>query len=137
MKREECYKVFDEIYSKMETLGVAKTVVLNFKVPKKEQGYIFAYCLNDQYTDEVKGHCVCFKDSEYCSEISLNPKVLKMNLETIRNTIAHELVHTIKGCDDHNEKFLKKGKRAKKILGLVDEVGFCGTQEETDILANL
>jgi len=137
MTKEQCYKLFDEIYVGLEKLGVAKTVVLNFRVPRKEQGYIFAYCLNDQYTDEVKGHCVCLEDDEFCSEISLNPRVLKMETETIRNTLAHELIHTIKGCDDHNDKFLKKGKRARKILDLKDEVGFCGTLEESEILERL
>lgn len=140
MTREEVKQLFTEIYNTLteHKIKLAPCVVLNFKVPKDEQKYVFGYCLNDQCVFEVKGYCLTTDlDVDLCSEISLNPKVLKMNLECIRSTIAHELIHTVKGCEEHNEKFLKVGTKVKKILNLENDLEFYGTQEESDILWNL
>lgn len=140
MTRKELYELFRGIYLefKENKVKVPKCVVVNFRVPRKEQNHIFGYCLNEQNICEVDGYFISSDpDVDECSEISINPKILKMNLECIKGTIAHELIHTVSGCDDHNEKFLRVGKKVKKFLHLENEIEFVGTQEESDILWKL
>ncbi len=135
MKRSELIRIFEEIYNKMLPLGVSKNIVVNFRIPKEDSSKVFAYCTADIFIDDIKGtHIYNDYDDDFGSEISLNPKLTKSNLECIRNTIAHELIHTIKGCDNHGAKFLRIGKRVKKLLNLENDVLRSGTKEESIFL---
>lgn len=134
MTRKDLINVFVDVYEDLKPLKIAKNVVVNFNIPKDEQDFIFGYCINDMIIDEVKGEHIYNGDDVYGSEISLNPRLTKFPMETIINTIAHELVHTIKGCDDHNKKFKTMGKKAKAILNLHEDIDYSGTVSESELL---
>ena len=147
MKKSTICKLFLDIYSRMleNNIKISKNIVLDFDVQEADIKNIFAFCTNEIDIDNVEDGYIILGDSKStnCSVVSLNPNILKLNLnnpinvELIRNTIAHELIHTVSGCANHNAKFLKLGKIAKKILNLNNDVGFSGTEEESKILAGL
>lgn len=41
------------------------------------------------------------------------------DVESVRNTLAHEIAHTFNGCQNHGEKFKAVGKRFEKHTGIV------------------
>ena len=147
MKKNTIYKLFLDIYSRMleNNIKISKNIVLDFDIQEADIKSIFAFCTNEIDIDNVEDGYIILGNSKssICSIISLNPNILKLNLnnpinvELIRNTIAHELIHTVHGCSEHNTRFLKLGKLAKKILNLNNDVGFSGTVEESKILAGL
>lgn len=146
INKSSIYKLFENIYSNMleNDIKISKNIVIDFNISKSDLKSIFAFCTNKIDIDSTDGYLILGDSkSTNCSVISLNPNILKLNLkdlvdfELIRNTIAHELIHTVSGCVDHNAKFLKLGKLAKKILKLNNDVGFIGTEEETKILTLL
>jgi hypothetical protein len=144
MTKKEFYEVFRNIYNVGAGVKVCKSIVVNFSVPKAERDFIFAYSLMDNVFNH-KGEFFYYGDGNLQDDgavLSFNPKLLKMSDECIRNTIAHELVHTVKGCDDHNAKFLKVGKKYFELLKnseypLENPIEFIGTQEESDLLMKL
>ncbi len=144
IKKSDIYKLFESIYSNMleNDIKISKNIVVDFNISKSDMKDIFAFCTNKMDIDSTDGYLILGNSkSTNCSVISLNPNILKLNLknsvelELIRNTIAHELIHTVRGCFDHNAKFLKLGKLTKEILNLNNDVEFVGTEEETKILA--
>lgn len=59
--------------------------------------------LNNRYTRTL-GTCEKISSVDY--KISLNSKMLAYNTEMdIKNTLMHELIHSIKGCMNHGKKF--------------------------------
>ena len=55
-------------------------------------------------------------------EIFLNPNMLKFEddkEQIIKDTLAHELVHTCKGCNNHGSEFHRIGNLIRRKLGYV------------------
>ena len=55
-------------------------------------------------------------DTRYYN-IYLNKKMLKCNDEQIKNTLLHELIHTIDGCFNHGSNFKKQAEIVNKLYG--------------------
>lgn len=146
IKKSDIYKLFENIYSDMleNDIRISNNIVIDFDISKSDLKNIFAFCINKIEIDSTDEYLILgdSKDAN-CSVISLNPNILKLNLkdivdyELIRNTIAHELIHTVEGCADHNAKFLRISKKAKDILNLMNNIEYVGTELETKILANI
>lgn len=149
MNKKEFLAVFSEIYRLLKRVHVDNTIVVNFSIPKAEQDYIFAYCVRDICVFDYKGEIFTndgntdeIYELDSGSVISFNPRLLKMDTECIRNTIAHELIHTVDGCEHHNSKFLRMSGLAFKVLkntefNLLNEIDFIGTSEESELLQKL
>lgn len=57
-----------------------------------------------------------FGDSTYYN-IYLNKKMLKCDDKQIKNTLLHELIHTIDGCFNHGDNFKKQAEIVNKLYG--------------------
>ena len=144
MQKNEFYKAFGDIYKLLTRIHISKSVMVNFSVPKNERDYIFAYCLNEVCIYDYKGELYTYGNynEDECDLISFNPRILKMDEECLYNTIAHELIHTVKGCNWHNSKFNRIAGLAFRVLSttpykLKNRIEFNGTEEETKLLQKL
>ncbi len=61
--------------------------------------------------------------------ISISEYILE-DEETVRNTLAHELVHTCRGCMNHGVTFQRIGQLVEKTFGI--EVNRTATREESE-----
>ncbi len=66
-------------------------------------------------------------NDRYEFKVSINTYALQ-NEECVRNTLAHELVHTCDGCFNHGKQFKRVGYWVKRKMGI--DVNTYGTAEE-------
>lgn len=72
---------------------------------------------NDSYS---LGRCqrVSFFNGEHIKYIiSLNNKMLKCSEQDIKNTLLHELIHTIDGCFNHGDRFKYYAEKVNQKYG--------------------
>lgn len=85
--KKYCRKTFDEYYIKLHDN-------MDLKFYHKNKPKLLYYNSKENY-----GQC------DYNNVIKLSKKLIFYRNREIRETIIHELIHTIKGCRNHEKKF--------------------------------
>ena len=102
MVREDINKILRDVIKEAQELKIPVPVNINDQVyinprPKRRFG------------------CCSTKGGKHIIEIS--EFLLKGRPEKVREVIAHEVLHTCKGCRDHGEKWKAYAKKMNKAYG--------------------
>lgn len=122
MKKEEILlKIFIEVKENLKSINIpvsddispdiklsrAKRKWGSCKMSKRKGDYSFYISISEN----------CFKEPD--------------NIQFISNTMAHELIHTVKGCFNHGAKFQSYAKKAA-VLGYIVNTTSKSSIEKTD-----
>lgn len=104
-KGELLQNIFFSTREDLKRLGIPVSESINPKIRISSAQRKWGSCKLSKNTDGFKFQISisesCFKEPDY--------------LNFIRNTMAHELIHTARGCFNHGEKFKNYGKIAEKL----------------------
>lgn len=65
----------------------------------------------------IAGRCTEIVGGKYDFKIEINHMLLNAEKDIIMNTIIHEILHTVKGCMNHGEKWSNHAKTMNDMFG--------------------
>lgn len=67
--------------------------------------------------DDEIGLCSIFDDNTFVIKIALFLRNEKIDINELKATVCHELIHTCKGCHNHRKPWIDYAKMADEIYG--------------------
>ena len=109
-------ELFLECKSQLNSVGidVTKDCEIDIKLGRKTKRY---GCCKPEMPDKTTKYITKIRGRTYIKyyrykqyHIEISPWVMNLNEEIIKNTIIHELIHCLPGCDNHGKDFKKYAK---------------------------
>ena len=123
MNKEEILKsIFENVKYDLEDIGipVSENIDPYIRISRAKRRWGSCKKINGgRYKFCISISDICFNEPEY--------------IDFIKNTMAHEIIHTAKGCFDHGRLFKTYGKMAEKkgyIVNISDKSSVVKSEEE-------
>lgn len=122
MKKEEILqKIFIEVKENLKNINIPVSDDISYDIKLSKAKRKWGSCKMSKGKEDYRFYISisenCFKEPDY--------------IQFIRNTMAHELIHTVKGCFNHGAKFQRYARKAA-VLGYTVNTTSKSSIEKTD-----